>query len=139
MTDRVTGKCLCGGVAFNIPLNTHLDVCHCSMCQRWGGPFIEMDTRKDEIAFEQDGSLTWYDSSDWAERGFCGTCGSNLFYRLKQGDMLAVLAGTLDLPTGLPVRKEIFIDEKPDYYDLAGDRPRQTGAEVFAQFQESQS
>ena len=109
------------------------------MCQRWGGPFIEMDTRKDEIAFEQDGSLTWYDSSDWAERGFCGTCGSNLFYRLKQGDMLAVLAGTLDLPTGLPVRKEIFIDEKPDYYDLAGDRPRQTGAEVFAQFQESQS
>jgi len=50
----------------------------------------------------------------------------------------AVLVGALDLPQGLEITEEIFIDEKPDYYDLAGDRPRLTGAEVLAKFQESQ-
>lgn len=140
MSDKVNGQCLCGGVAFSIPLQEHVETCHCRMCNRWsGGPFIDMQAKRDSIMFERDSTLVWYDSSEWAERGFCGTCGSNLFYRMKQGDSVAVLAGSLDLPPGIALKQEIFIDEKPDYYDLAGDRPRLTGAEVIAQFQEDQS
>jgi hypothetical protein len=40
----------------------------------------------------------------------------------------------LELPEGLKLGKEIFIDEKPDYYALAGDHKRLTGAEAFAEF-----
>jgi hypothetical protein len=87
------------------------------------------------IRFTSDETLAWYDSSDWARRGFCSRCGSSLFYRMKQeGAKWAVLAGTLDLPPGHEIRMEIFVDEKPDYYDLAGDRPRLTAEETLARF-----
>ena len=137
MADKIPGQCLCGGVSFDVTAGESLDVCHCRMCQRWtGSVFIDLSVEDKDIHFSSDETLTWYDSSDWAKRGFCKRCGSSLFYRLKQeGAKWAVLAGALDLPPGMRIREEIFIDEKPDYYDLAGDRERVTGAEILARFQ----
>jgi len=136
MTEPIKGKCLCGKVRFEVANVHELDVCHCSMCRRWnGGPYIGADTRGG-VTLTSDTELAWYDSSDWAERGFCKTCGTSLFYRLKADDAFwSISAGTLDLPKGLKVSKEIFVDEKPDYYNLAGDRPRLTGPEFLAQLQ----
>ncbi|MCI4643950.1 MAG: GFA family protein [Hyphomonadaceae bacterium] len=141
MTDQIHGRCLCGGVAYTLARNGTLSACHCRMCQRWtGSVFIDMMVDEGEVSFQSQETLVWFESSDWARRGFCGRCGSSLFYRLKtEGAHWAVLVGTLDLPEGFSIGEEIFIDEKPDYYDLAGDRPRLTGAEVFARFNESQS
>jgi hypothetical protein len=106
------------------------------MCRRWtGGPYVSADFRTDIILTKDDG-LAWYDSSDWAQRGFCKTCGTSLFYRLKGDEgFWSVAAGTLDIPSGYTLGKEIFIDEKPDYYDFSGDQPRLTGAEAIASFQ----
>ncbi|MEQ9316976.1 MAG: GFA family protein [Henriciella sp.] len=136
MTDVIRGHCLCGGVAFDIAREGTMDACHCKMCQRWtGAVFIEMDVEDDAISFTSDETLTWYASSDWAKRGFCSRCGSSLFYRMnKDGATWAVLAGTLDLPPGHSIRMEIFADQKPDYFDLAGERPRLTTEETLARF-----
>lgn len=131
----IHGQCLCGGVKFVTRAPHHIDACHCKMCQRWAGAvFIGADYRNaDDVKFIEDKSLFWYASSDWAKRGFCGTCGSSLFYRLKdKNDFWAVCAGSLDLPDGLKLGQEIFIDEKPDLFDLAGDQPKLTGAEFLA-------
>ena len=132
-----TGGCLCGGVRFTIDaLPAQISVCHCDMCRRWtGGPMMAIHPDK-PIRLDKDDSLNWYRSSDWASRGFCSTCGASLFYRLAEtpGDLIAT-AGALDHPsrvTGL--KSEIFIDEKPEFYDFAGDRPRLTGAEAIAMF-----
>ena len=38
-----------------------------------------------------------------------------------------------DLPKGLPIKHQIFIDEKPDWYDIAQDSPKKTGAEIIAE------
>jgi hypothetical protein len=38
----------------------------------------------------------------------------------------------LDTQPAGPLHQQIFIDEKPAFYDLAGDVPAMTGAEVFA-------
>jgi len=131
----ISGKCLCGDVQFETPMPRHIDACHCDMCRRWnGGPFIGADFREN-ITLTKDTGLKWYDSSDWAKRGFCKTCGCSLFYCLKDNpNFWSIAGGALDLPDGLSLGKEIFIDEKPDYYDLAGDHPRLTGAEAFAAF-----
>ena len=32
---------------------------------------------------------------------------------------------------------QIFIDEKPNYYEFANDTPKMTGKQVFAQFEDS--
>ena len=39
--DRaVTGRCLCGAVAITVSaMYPEVDICHCAMCQRWGGAF----------------------------------------------------------------------------------------------------
>ena len=42
------------------------------------------------------GEVSRYDSSEWAERGFCSRCGSNLFYRLKEADQYIVCTGAFD-------------------------------------------
>ena len=133
----VKGSCLCGSVKFTTGQIHHLDVCHCLMCQRWtGGPFIGADYRNGDVVLTKDDMLKWYASSDWAKRGFCSECGSSLFYRLNDNpEFWAVCAGALEMPNNINISKEIFIDEKPGYYDLSGDREPLTGPEFLAQLQ----
>ncbi len=72
-------------------------------------------------------------SSEWAERGFCGRCGTHLFYHLLPGNEYILPAGIFqDRPFTLA--SEIFIDEKPDFYALENPTEKLTGAQVFAQF-----
>ena len=132
MSNIHKGQCLCGAVKFEIPAPAHIDACHCKMCQSWTGSFF-IGTNFKKGIITQDGGLVWYESSEWAKRGFCKICGSSLFYCLKDNDKFwAVAAGCLDLPKSTVMDKEIFIDEKPNYYDLAGKHPRLTGAEFLA-------
>ena len=134
-----SGKCLCGDVQFTTPEIQAIDVCHCKICQRWGsGGFIGADFFQGGVEITKDDGLAWFASSDWAKRGFCKNCGSNLFYRLNDNDgFWAISAGTLDIPKGHTIGKEIFIDEKPDYYGLAGDQKKLTGAEFLASLQDT--
>mmetsp|Transcript_28152 Transcript_28152/g.36825 ORF Transcript_28152/g.36825 Transcript_28152/m.36825 type:complete len:140 (-) Transcript_28152:2187-2606(-) len=130
------GKCLCGAVQFDVDEIHEIDVCHCNMCRNWnGGPYVGADIRG-QVRFKSDETLKWYDSSEWAKRGFCSTCGTSLFYRLKEDqDFWSISAGVFDLPDGLSISKEIFVDEKPDYYNFSGDQPRYTGPEFLAMIQ----
>ena len=132
----VEGKCLCGSVRFTVEDIHEIDVCHCNMCRNWnGGPFVGADIRG-TVTFDSDDTLTWYASSDWAKRGFCSKCGSSLFYKLNdQDDFWSISAGLFELPEGLNIAKEIFVDEKPDYYNFSGDQPRYTGPEFLAMIQ----
>jgi hypothetical protein len=70
-------------------------------------------------------SLVWYKSSDTAERGFCGRCGSNLFWKQAGRDAISITAGTLDTPTNLAVEQHIFVADKSDYYTINDDVPKQ--------------
>lgn len=133
LPETLSGHCLCESVRFSVKTPTHLDACHCDQCRRWSGS-LNMSLDFTEVTFEQHESLKWFQSSDWAERGFCGTCGSSLFYRLiGSPQTLTVCVGALDhLPASIPLTKEFFIDKKPAFYALEGERDRLTGAEVFA-------
>lgn len=128
-----TGRCLCGNVKFTIrESDDEVGACHCDMCRRWsGGPLLVLDCGK-AIEFEGEEHIVRYKSSDWAERGFCGTCGSNLFYFLTTGNQYFVSAGALDNQSGLKFATQVFIDEKPGYYDFANQTRMMTGAELFA-------
>lgn len=128
-----TGRCLCGKVSFRISTPVkEVGACHCSMCRRWGsGPFLEVSCG-DAVVFEGGENIVRYKSSDWAERGFCGICGTNLFYFLVSTGDYMMAAGALDDQTGLTLESEVFIDEKPDFYTFANETKTMTGAEVFA-------
>ncbi len=135
MTQTVPGRCLCGAIEMQGLGEASVASCHCEMCQRWhGGPSVSANfTDGIEITKGED-SVGWYKSSDWAERGFCKTCGSTLFYRLLDGGLIMGESGSFDMPKGLKITEHYFIDEKPDYYDVTDDAPKLTGAEVFAKY-----
>lgn len=139
MNKTVTkGQCHCGAVQFEGAGSVKgVDACHCATCRHLnGGPYMGVGFH-DGITLLQSDALKWYESSDWARRGFCGDCGTSLFYNLKGSVFTSVSSGCLEMPTGLTIGQEYFIDEKPDFYDFSGEHPRLTGAEAFALFQKT--
>lgn len=127
-----SGRCLCGAVTFEAKeVATHIHSCHCNMCRNWsGGPLLS--ALAGSVIFEGEANISRYDSSVWAERGFCSKCGSNLFYRLKEADEHVLCMGAFNDETPFELAGEIYVDEKPPGYDFAGEHPRQTGAEFMA-------
>ena len=137
MKYRKTGGCLCGKCRFSFESDSlEVGACHCSMCQRLaGGPVMGLHlSGAVQIEIEDETHIKWYDSLEWGMRGFCDTCGANLFWSTKDRSMMVPFAGSLDDQSDLPFTTQIFIDEKPDYYDFANKTVNKTGAEVFAEF-----
>ena len=129
-----SGQCLCGAVRFTAKeVETHHHACHCGMCRRWsGGPAFAASA--DGVAFEGEENIVRYDSSDWAQRGFCRHCGGSLFYYLKSADQYLIYVGAFDEPKNFTLASEIHFDHKPEGYEFAGDLPKLTEAELLAQF-----
>jgi hypothetical protein len=135
MSTPQSGGCLCGAVRFTAtPLKTAMHACHCAVCRRWaGGPFMGVHCA-DDMDIQNTAELGVYVSSEWAERAFCRRCGSSLVWRLQNGGHVVVSAQAFDDPAAFVLAEEIFIDQKPPNYALAGDAPRLTGEEVFERF-----
>lgn len=129
----VQGKCLCGAVTVLVEkVSQKLGACHCTMCRKWsGGPFLGAFCGTG-IVIEGQEHLTRYDSSAWGERGFCNRCGSHLFYRFKPKDQYVVSVGMFDDVKNFQFDHQIFIDEKPPYYNFAEQTKKLTGNEVRA-------
>ncbi len=130
------GKCLCGAVELEVELTTtEVAACHCSMCRKWGGgPMMAVDC-SDAVKISDEAAVVRYPSSEWAERGFCAKCGTHLFYFLKPANQYHLPAGLLGIEENYKFTHQIFIDEKPKFYDFSNDTQNMTGAEVFAHFE----
>lgn len=126
------GQCLCGKVTVAAEISeTGIHACHCSTCQRWSSsPLFAVGV--DEVHFQGEDDITVYDSSDWAERGFCKHCGSSLYYRLKEANHFIVCTGLFDDRSPFKLTGEIYVDENPGGYAFAGDHPRLTGEQFLA-------
>ncbi len=129
-----SGKCLCGAVSFTAEgVETDHHACHCGMCRRWsGGPLFAAATQG--VRFQGEDNVARYQSSDWAERGFCKVCGTNLFYHLKPTGQYMMCIGSFDDPSPFKLIGEIYIDHKPAGYAFAGNLPGMTEAEVIEKY-----
>ena len=126
------GHCLCGAIEVVANESSEIGLCHCSMCRRWtSGPFFAVHC-DDKVQFNGS-TLKTFRSSEWAERGFCDTCGSTLYYRLVPDGEYFVSAGLFQ-ENAFELASQIFIDEKPGFYALANQTPMLTGPQVFEQF-----
>jgi len=139
----LNGSCLCKAVQIETtPASNSIGACHCDMCRRWGGgPLLVLDCGVNNIKITGEKEVTVFDSSEWAERGFCSHCGTHLYYRLKKQNQFMVPVGLFKeelvakLP-GLEFDHQIFIEEKPEYYDFANSTKNLTGEEVFKMFED---
>ena len=129
------GSCLCKSVEIEAEtVSYNVGACHCSMCRKWaGGPLLAVEA-SGEVKLKGEDNVGRFKSSDWAERGFCKKCGTHLFYHLTGNGQYIIPAGLFDNCEKLVLDHQIFIEEKPDYYNFKEETKNMTGAEIFAQF-----
>lgn len=129
------GCCLCGAVHVAVEnMNHNVGACHCNTCRKWcGGPYMAVDCGT-KVSFQGKDKIVVFNSSDWAERGFCGNCGTHLFYRLKESRLYYMPADLFDEGPELIFESEVFIEEKPGYYSFANATRKMTGEECFAEY-----
>jgi len=134
-TIETSGNCLCGATRVTAKrASNNVGACHCRMCRKWGGgPLMAFDCGTD-VSIEGEENISVFNSSDWAERGFCKQCGTHLFYRIKEGNQYVLPVGLFDDDERLKFEDQIFIDEKPSFYDFANKTNNMTGEEVFAKY-----
>jgi hypothetical protein len=118
-----TGGCECGGVRYRVE-GALRDVvhCHCEPCRRITGHHMAATAASvDDVHFESDATLGWYQRTSTTRYGFCTTCGSTLFWSAAdKADILSIAAGTIDQPSGLVTVMAIYADEASDFHRLDG-------------------
>ena len=132
--QTIEGQCLCGAVR----VVSHMDkpalrACHCDMCRRQNsGAFVSISNDPQDVSVT--GDVTVYRSSEWAERAFCPTCGSTLWYGTVQDGARHLAAGLFENAGGAPLKLEFFADMCPEGYRFEGDHKRLSTQETIAMF-----
>jgi hypothetical protein len=121
-----TGSCLCGAVRFEVAGELRPpDACHCSQCRKHSGHyFVSTDLPRAAVTIHGADKVTWFHSSEQVRRGFCGTCGSSLFWDPIRRDMIAIAMGAFDPPTETRIAIHVHVADKGDYYDIADGLPQ---------------
>jgi hypothetical protein len=114
------GKCLCGNTVLEVKeLKGKGYLCHCGMCRKQAaGPIVYTDAYKEgEYQFGESSTVSVYDSSDWAERAFCQSCGTFMYLRYKKDNTIHFNAELFD-EIGLTEIIEIHKEDEPEFYGL---------------------
>jgi hypothetical protein len=120
------GSCLCGAVRFDVEGElAPPDACHCTICRKVSGHyFASTDVPRSAVTIHGADNVTWYRSSEKVRRGFCKTCGAQLFFDPIYRDWTGVAMGAFEKPTGTRLAIHIFVADKGDYYDIADGLPQ---------------
>ena len=115
--------CLCKKVTIEVTGEIPpMDACHCGHCRKSSGHFgVGADIPRENVTIKGEENITWYESSDWARRGFCSTCGANLFFdplNKEKVPWIGISMGAFDTPTSTHVKEHIFTKDKGDYYEI---------------------
>lgn len=135
------GGCICGAVRYRMAGTPRPVVaCHCRECRVMSGHFMAAtQVDRADLTIEGAENLTWFRATAYADRGFCRTCGSHLFFQPVGDERISVFAGSLDNPTGLKLAGHIYVAEKGDYYTISADLPWRSEGAVADILQESRS
>lgn len=101
---------------------TPVTFCHCSKCRKWHGhvgAYAAVD--RPDFRYVEQRAVKWFQATDTIRRGFCGECGSSLFWDEEGEAKLSICAGSFDGASGLRPKAHIFLGSKGDYYDVPDD------------------
>ena len=125
----IEGGCHCGDVRYRVRAKPGIShICHCRSCQKASaGPMIAwLDFSAEDFEWIR-GEPSRYrynhtgEEEAWAERYFCGRCGSYMAYvndvRVKDGVVkwIDVTLCTLDDPDAFPPTSHSQLEDKPSW------------------------
>ena len=114
------GHCLCCAVTVDVtgPLAA-ISACHCDLCTRWSGS-VQMGIEVPRARVSYKGPIRTYASSSFAERAWCETCGTAVWFADTEGFGGAKLA------------RVVYADRAPSNFALAGELERVSKADYEA-------
>jgi len=122
----LTGGCLCGAVRYEARTAlSEVHYCHCRLCQKaFGNLFAVFGSLPAAALRFTSAAPRLYRSSPFAERGFCGACGTPLTFRYLRSAWIAIAIGSLDRPEA--VRPEIHrgVESQVPWLAIDDDLPR---------------
>jgi len=123
LKDITTGSCLCESITFQISGSiSKVYFCHCKQCRSWGGHYCAaVGINKAQLSFSRSDSLKWFASSEKAQRGFCGDCGSSLFFKEKGSSEIFIWAGTISDQADLKPGAHMYTKDSGSYYSIPND------------------
>jgi hypothetical protein len=128
-----SGGCFCKSVRFSVtaaPLAAR--VCWCRVCQYLGAGNGAMSVCFPADAVSVQGEVKWFesiaDSGNRMRRGFCPTCGTQLFSNAESRPHLTFIrAGALDDPNLMKPQMTIWTDAAPDWACIDPTLPKVPG------------
>jgi hypothetical protein len=128
------GQCLCGAVRFAVtPPSLFCAHCHCRWCRAaHGAAFVTWVGAAEDRFRLLPGSAEprWFGSSQQSRRGFCGNCGTTLFFAstICPGEIhvaRAAFAGAIDREPNC----HIFYDQRAEWCEAGDGLPKYTSEE----------
>jgi hypothetical protein len=123
LMDELTtrrGRCACGAVQYETT-GVLRDVvnCHCARCRRFTGHHMAAAAvAANRLRLLTSETLRWYQPVESVHYGFCGRCGSSLFWKTDAtSSTVSIAAGSLDQPTGLRTTTAWWVSEAADYHE----------------------
>ena len=125
----VTGKCLCGDVAFEYhgPLGP-VTLCHCSLCRRAHGSAFSASAPVQRVHLRWlggEGEIAEFESRPGRFRAFCRRCGSPLYSRVDAiPGILRLRVGVINEPLGKGPAAHVYTGSKADWFSITDDTPQ---------------
>ena len=122
----LSGRCLCGAVRWQTnaaPLWSGF--CHCDSCRRASSAPVTafFGMARDEVKW--DGEIAINASSEDVRRGYCGACGSQIYFQSTRWPTETHLyAATLDDPTQFQPTAHFHYAEKLPWLKIDDDLPK---------------
>jgi len=127
MSGAIEGGCHCGALRYRVdePLQ-YSSYCHCRICQRtMGSPAgVFAGPIKPENFRYILGEPKIFNTSDKAQREFCGTCGCQLVFRRRDGSRLSINVVTLYDPTVIEPTLHIWTESRLPWFDTTDKHER---------------
>jgi hypothetical protein len=128
--EKVTGGCFCGAVRYEAEVYLHdAYYCHCRICQKVSGVPAEVGVivKPGSLRLTR-GEPKYYQTSHFAERGFCSDCGSRLFWRPVSpeapDEWINLPVGTLDYPEKAVPASHMCVESQLPWYKIDDGLPR---------------
>lgn len=128
----VTGRCLCGGVRFEIHGQLGpFAYCHCTSCRRASGSAFAANSPVPAAEVKWTSgreSIREYESSPGKFRAFCSRCGSPIYARLvAQPDWFSIRLGLIDADPGHRAQAHFNVASKAPWFIVTDDLPQYPG------------